>query len=83
MAENNVNTPYQANEGMVMMEKSIKKCDESNLFSFLLSHFHNFFIDVQELRSFIEYLRKDKADLIVKDLLNNFNVFLKSFKENK
>lgn len=67
--------------GMVTIKNKISDCNTNNLFNFLNSHFSIFFLDVRELRRFISYLINKKQDLIIEDLLKNFQDILKEFKE--
>ena len=69
---------------VVTIDKEIKDCNPDNLFDFICSHFAIFFLDLQEMNRFINYLINNKSNITIESLLNNFKDILKEFrKENE
>lgn len=67
--------------GAVRIGKKIKECDNNNLFGFITSHFAIFFLDLKELRKFISFLYDKKSEMLVDEILKDFNTLMKEFRQ--
>ena len=76
----NFNTLSVENTGAVRIGKKIKECD-NNLFNFITSHFAMFFLDLEELRKFISFLYDQKGEMLVDEMLKDFNILMKEFRQ--
>ena len=84
MEELKINTTMIEEKNIITIDKEIKNCNPDNLFSFICSHFVIFFLDLQEMNKFINYLINNKNNITIECLLNNFKDILKEFrKENE
>lgn len=77
----NFNTISVENAGVVRIGKKVNECDNSNLFNFITSHFAMFFLDLEELRKFISFLYDQKSEMLVDEILKDFNVLVKEFRQ--
>lgn len=77
----NFNTLSVEDTGAVRIGKKINECDNNNLFNFITSHFMMFFLDLEELRKFILFLYDKKSEMLVDEMLKDFNVLIKEFKQ--
>jgi hypothetical protein len=75
------NTLSVENAGAVRIGKKVKECDNNNLFNFITSHFAIFFLDLEELRKFISFLYDQKGEMLVDEMLKDFNVVMKEFRQ--
>lgn len=73
----NFNTLSVENAGAV----KIGECDNNNLFNFITSHFAIFFLDLEELKKFISFLYDQKSEMLVDEMLKDFNVLMKEFRQ--
>lgn len=82
MADNNqLNLLFTEDKGAVRIGKKVKECDNNNLFNFITSHFAMFFLDLKELRKFISFLYDQKGEMLVDEMLKDFNVVMKEFRQ--
>ena len=82
MADNNqLNTLFAENKGVVEIGKKIKECEQNNLFNLIISHFVMFFLDLEELRKFISFLYDQKSEMLINEMLKDFNVLMKEFRQ--
>ena len=83
MADNkeSFNTLIVEDTKAVRIGKKVKECDKENMFSFVTSHFAMFFLDLEELRKFIAYLYSNKAEMLIDEMLKDFNAVLKDFRQ--
>lgn len=77
----NFNTLSIENAGAVRIGKKINECDNNNLISFITSHFAIFFLDFEELRKFISFLYDQKGEMLIDEMLKDFNVLMKEFRQ--
>lgn len=83
MEELKTETIVEVKKDVITIDKEIKDCNSDNLFDFICSHFAIFFLDLQEMNKFINYLINNKSNITIESLLNNFKDILKEFrKEN-
>ena len=77
----NFNILFVENAEAVRIGKMVKECDDNNLFNFITSHFAIFFLDLEELRKFISFLYDQKGEMLVDEMLKDFNVVMKEFRQ--
>lgn len=75
------NTLSVENTGAVIIGKKVKECENNNLFNFVTSHFAMFFLDLEELRKFISFLYSQKSEMLIDEMLKDFNIILKEFRK--
>ena len=75
------NTLSIENAGAVRIGKKVNECDNNNMFNFVTSHFAIFFLDLKELRKFISFLYDQKGEMLVDEMLKDFNVLMKEFRQ--
>jgi hypothetical protein len=75
------NTLSVEDAGAVRMGKKINEYDNNNMFNFVTSHFAMFFLDLEELRKFISFLYDQKGEMLVDEMLKDFNVVMKEFRQ--
>lgn len=84
MEELKIETMVEIKKDTITIDKEIKNCNPDNLFDFICFHFVIFFLDLQEMNRFINYLINNKSNITIESLLNNFKDILKEFrKENE
>lgn len=76
----NFNTLSAEDAGVVKIGKKINECN-NNLSNFITSHFAMFFLDLEELRKFVLFLYDKKGEMLVDEMLKNFNVLIKEFRQ--
>lgn len=77
----NFNTLSVEDAGAVKIGKKVNECDNNNMFNFVTSHFAMFFLDLEELRKFISFLYDQKGEMLVDEMLKDFNVVMKEFRQ--
>lgn len=77
----NFNTLFVESAGAVRIGKKINECDNNNLFNFITSHFAIFFLDLKELRNFISFLYDQKSEMLIDEMLKDFNSLMKEFRQ--
>ena len=75
------NTLSVENAGTVRIGKKVNECDDNNLFDFIVSHFAMFFLDLEELKKFILFLYDKKGEMLVDEMLKDFNILMKEFRQ--
>ena len=75
------NTLSVENAGEVRIGKKVNECDDNNLFDFIVSHFAMFFLDLEELKKFISFLYDQKGEMLIDEMLKDFNVLVKEFRQ--
>lgn len=82
MTDNNqLNTLLVEDKGVVEIGKKIKECEQNNLFNLITSHFAMFFLDLEELRKFISFLYDQKSEMLINEMLKDFNILVKEFRQ--
>lgn len=81
MIKQKFNTLSVGDVGTVRIGKKVKECDNNNLFNFVTSHFAIFFLDLEELRKFILFLYDQKSEMLVDEMLKDFNILMKEFRQ--
>jgi len=77
----NFNTLSVEDAGAVKIGKKVNECDNNNMFNFVTSHFAMFFLDLEELRKFISFLYDQKGEMLIDEMLKDFNVVMKEFRQ--
>ena len=78
---NQLNLLSTEDKGITKVGKKIKELDNNDLFSFIVSHFVLFFLDLKELRKFISFLYDQKGEMFVEEISKDFNVLMKEFRQ--
>lgn len=77
----NFNTLSVEDAGAVKIGKKVNECDNNNMFNFVTSHFAMFFLDLEEVRKFISFLYDQKGEMLVDEMLKDFNILMKEFRQ--